>query len=220
MILSDDKYFVGEIYLPDITTQGLRSVSDNVRLNNFKKKYEFEFMDYAFGAQLRRDIYTNLDASGSLLVGADPKWDRLLNGHIYIRDGVNYYWRGLVDDIEGFPESIIAYYVYYWYIKKGIRQTTSVGIVKTGAENAKNMGVSVIPETVSAWRIMHKWYGSSSDLNNFSKHYSIKGVHFIDHFNGRDNTKNVSLYRFMSDNTDDYDNWNFTQLENKNEFGI
>ena len=223
-MIINNSYFIGEIHIPQTGTTASTLVNQNSSLQYFIDEYELEINERALGTKLSREFYSNFDTDGNLLVTADPKWDRLLNGHSYVKNGITYYWRGLIDTKGSLPTSLMAYYVYYKYITEGVTQKTTLGVVKAEGKNASTVNVSASPTLTRAFRKMYKWYQGDDyfgyGYNNAVRYYH-KGALVEDYFNGRDNTKQVSLYQFMVDNESDYDDWHFTPFEeNVNQFGI
>lgn len=202
-------YFKGEIYLSQVGTGASTRVNNNDRLQSFIEKYEAEILKKALGRKLYNEFKLALEDNGTLKVGVDQKWDNLLNGTEYEKGGVTYYWRGLVDN----NESLIAYYVYYKYVIANIEQQTTLGTVKAEAKNA--VSASAVPNTIQAWRNLYQWYMGDSNYEPLV--YQYRGIYVKDWFTG-DNSNDVSLYRFLSDNA--YDNWSFTPIENKNTWGL
>lgn len=222
-MIINDTYFVGEIHIPQTGATASALVNQNSSLQYFIDEYEREIIELALGKERSNEFYTQIDANGSLLTTADPKWGRLLNGHSYLKNGITYYWRGLIETKGTLPTSLMAYYVYYKYITESVTQRTTLGVVKADGKNGDTMMVSASPTLSRAWRKMYKWY-QDSDYYGYSRNlavkYMYKGAYVEDYFNGRDNTKQVSLYQFLVDNESDYAPYYFTPIQNVNQFGI
>lgn len=216
-MIIDSSYFKGDIYLPQVGDGASRQVNNDDALKNFIYEYEPRILIKGLGRRLYKEFSAELQNNGTIKTTADQKWSDLLNGKEYTKDSTTYYWRGIVEKQGSLVKSFIAYYVYYWYVRDGVAQKTTLGVVDAKAKNAK--GASAIPTLTHAWREFHSWYIGSQDTFNGRFGYH-KGVFVEDYFNGVDNTKEVSLFQFLSDHTDDYSNWSFTDVENENNWGI
>lgn len=208
-MIINSSYFVGDIYLSQVGLNASMHVNNNERLQSFIDKYEPKILIKALGRRLYNEFISNLQEDGTVKTDADQKWNDLLNGAEYEKGGVTYYWRGLVDD----NKSLIAYYVYYHYVNENIEQQTTLGTVKADAKNSSS--ASAIPTVVEAWRNLYDWYMGD---NQFTPQvYYHRGFYVEDWYSGN-NSKEVSLYKFLSDNA--YDNWFFSPIENKNTWGL
>lgn len=216
-MIVNSSYFIGDLYLSQIGGETSEFSQTKDEFNYFIDKYEYEILNLGLGVELYNDFVSNLQPDGTLIVGADEKWNKLLNGTSYEKNGVNYFWRGLIQQIGVCKLSLIAYYIYYKYISFQQTQHTSLGLVSADAENS--IKASAIPKMTKAWRNMLEWYGDV----NYNYGLSVKnvgGIVFYDYFNEENNSKQVSLYNFLNDNVNDYSSFVFTPICNKNNFGI
>lgn len=216
-MIINSSYFIGEIHLSQVGAGASTKVNSNDKFQIFVDEYEREIINKGLGKQLADEFYSNIDSTtGELLPGADAKWDRLLNGHTYTKSNLQYYWQGLISESGTFKSSLMAYYVYFYYILQGATQQSTMGILKADAENSKT--ASATPKMVKAWRKMYDWY--SGDNNHYHP-YNIQvknRIVFTDYYG--DGNREVSLYTFIKDNESDYDNWVFTPIANRNQFDI
>jgi hypothetical protein len=60
----------------------------------------------------------------------------IVAGAEYVCNGITKKWNGLKTDTTTYKSSIIANYVYYYYMKNMVTQTAMIGEVKANAENA------------------------------------------------------------------------------------
>jgi hypothetical protein len=157
--LIDISFFVADINIPN-TDQPL--VEE--RLDYFITKYEKEFLRDLLGVALYNAFVAGL--------AEDPiaaKWTNLKSGCSYTgQDGRAAVWRGIVETlvepvtavgdtpaVAGEYQSMIANYVYYWYMRNGATQSSGVGEVVTNAENATI--ASPKQKMASAWNEMSTW---------------------------------------------------------------
>jgi hypothetical protein len=204
-------YFKGEIYLPQVGANASSQVNDNELLRSYIDVYEGELLNKGLGRKLYKEFLLQLNEDGTLKESVDQKWSDLLNGAEYSKGNITYYWRGLIDS----SESLISYYIYYYYVLGKVRKQTTLGTKLVESKNAVN--ISPTPEITRAWRKLHEWYQGGATRNPIR--YEYRGVYVEDYFNGEDNSKDVSLFTFLSDNRV-YDDWCFTPIENKNEWGL
>lgn len=216
-MIINSSYFVGDIYLPQVGSGASRLVNNEDSLKNFIYEYEPRILKLGLGRRLYQEFDAELQNNGTIKATADQKWSDLLVGKEYTKDSTQYYWRGIVEKHGTLNKSFISYYVYYWYVRDGVAQKTTLGVVDAKAKNAK--GASAIPTLTHAWREFHSWYSGADDYFN-GRFGTRNGVYVEDWFNGRDNTKEVSLYQYLSDHKDDYPNWEFTEVNNENNWGI
>ena len=209
-------YFVGDIYLSQVGDSASSIVNNNEVLQNFIDEYEPDILIKALGRKLYNEFSNQLEDDGTLKPGVDQKWNDLLEGKEYVVGDITYYWKGLVTTVGSLKKSLMAYYVFYWYVKKGLTQSTTLGTVKASSQNSEPANAT--PEMTQAWRKLYEWYGGA-DHGHSALRYSYKGVQVEDYF-GADNSKEVSLYTFLLDNESNYDHWYFTPIENKNEWGL
>ena len=210
-MITNASYFIGDIYLAQVGENASSQVNNNDKLQSFIDKYEANILIKALGRKLYNEFKSNLNADGTIKDEADSKWSNLLNGTEYVKNGTTYYWKGLVTD----NECLMAYYIYYKYVNASVTQQTTLGTIKAEAKNASS--ASAIPNTVDAWRCLYDWYIGGNVYNPIV--YTHNGVYVEDWFSG-DNSKEVSLYQFLSDNKDNYDDWFFTPIANKNTWGL
>lgn len=141
MNLIDHTYFIGELNLPNTQKQDVQD-----RLNLFITKYQAKFLNELLGYDLAKQLTTGLTAPTP-----DTKWTDLRDGKEFIGlNGLMYEWQGLRDNLT--KKSIIADYVYYWWMRNEVSQTSAVGEVMTTTENATRTSPSV--KMCRAWNEM------------------------------------------------------------------
>ena len=217
MSITNASYYKGELNLPNIgtTSSSIGGGSDNFL--DFVNEFEEEALVFALGRKLYTEfIVDNTDGNGTVNPAADQKWFDLMDGVTYTKSGVEYNWKGIKYNSNGRDYSLLAYYVYHRYINEQQSYVSDVGTVSADAANA--MKTSAIRRSVKAYQKFLKIYGENCDYHrNFYYH---NGVLIKDYSSQRDNTGDVSLYQFLLDNEENYDDWRFTSLRNKNSFGV
>lgn len=119
MALIDSTYFVGEISLP------VGKYSD---LELFISRLEKQFLRKALGYELAQLVVENTDPLVADLIAGSGQWEGLTNTG---------------------KESVIAYYVYYYYLRSKVTFTTSTGEKKPDNENST--------DATPAFKVMRAW---------------------------------------------------------------
>jgi len=207
-MIIDTSYFQGEIFLPNIGTSP--SSEDGSLLKNFIQEYEEDCLGKCFGYDLYKEFTDQFDESGELKSDADEKWDQLLNGYEYELSGKIVKWNGLIQEKEDYKRSLIAQYVFFYYIQH--ESFTGVGPVRENANNAEP--ISIVPKAVRAWR---KFYDMTvGDISEPTINMTSFGV-AIDYL-GEISSKR-SLYQFLED-SGEFHNWQPFGFQNINQFDI
>lgn len=123
MNLIDYTYFTGDITLPDSVTRGATA-----QIDRYIERYEKEALMLLLGYDLYKALKTEID-SGTYTA----KWDDFVNGAEYSYGNYTLLWNGLVNEDK---VSLIAYYVYYQYVRDNVTSFEQVGAVMQQSENA------------------------------------------------------------------------------------
>ena len=180
--LIDKTYFVGDISLPSQKLDGTLS-----NIDSYITKYEKEILMQLLGYDLYKDFIAN---------PTDARWVEFKDGAEYtVKSGASEYtvkWNGLVNtDLV----SLIAYYIYFNYMRDLVTHTSGIGEVLSASENAARITPSD--------KMVHAW----------NEHIAIYGKL-------TDDALTPSAYRFLKENEDDYDLWIFRTKKTINSFGI
>lgn len=118
------------------------------RMNAFIDRYEKKFLREFLGP----DLYSSFKTNAIDITPAEQKWTDLLNGVDFTASNSRKYsWIGFKGS-GAFPQSPIANYVYYFWQKDQVTQTTALGEVSSKSENATL--VSPAAKMVRAWNEM------------------------------------------------------------------
>lgn len=128
-MLTDISFFVGDINIPNTSKPEV-----NQSVNMFIGKYETELLIQMFGA----DLYQSYVADPTT-----PRFQLLLKGDPDLN------WRGLTYTINDVPYSLIAYYIYWWWIKDKYIWNSGVGTIRTKPNQAEIMSPAL--KMVEAW---------------------------------------------------------------------
>jgi hypothetical protein len=143
------------------------------------------------------------DALIAALTETSGKWYDMLNGKIYN----GKVWAGLKNE-----NSLIAYYVYYHYLKNDRMQYTTVGLERSASKNAT--AINPTEKLTEVWNDFVRMYGHEGNEGWF--YYPA----FYWSCTEPRTESYVSLYKFLSDFPDDYDTTYFKQYAIKNRFGL
>jgi len=136
---------------------------------------------------------------------APQKWKDLVNGVTY--DGKR--WNGLRYTLGTNKISLIANYVYFYYLQSEWYQYTATGIQVAEAENSVRQSPN--NQMVKAWNSFIEMYGGNNDGRGYSFFNNRNGFGMRWAFGTNEKT-DVSLYRFLSDRSGDFDNSFFQHL--------
>jgi hypothetical protein len=145
MSLIDSTYFQLEINIPD---------SDYNDLSAYITRYEKEILIKLLGYELWKlvDAY---DSSTS-----PQRIKDIVEGKEYeLSDGELIKWNGLKNSDK---ISLIAYYVYYWYLRNNATSLQGIGVVKQKGENSNiaNMNMKIS----AAWNRLQELYYSAYEF--------------------------------------------------------
>ncbi len=221
MIISNS-YFKGRIFIPQAKpslSQDLVDVGGQFDL--FRDEFEKECLVRLFGYKLTNELLSQIDTNTQNLVkdGADEKWNTLINGEEYTDPQGNVvYFKGLrYKDFEGSTvyKSLIADYVYSKYQPYHFSSVGQSSEVRGKSKNAVN--VSPDDKIARAWNNFYDLaFGKLVEPDIKETQHGV----FLDYF---DDSKNVSLYKYVEDkNTlnDDYPSFEKGSFERINSFGV
>lgn len=178
MSLIDASYFNFEVNTP---------VNKYNNLQDFINRFEPEILKKLLGLDLYRKVTDPENAAYATQEIID-----LREGVDYSVDGVLYRWNGLINEEK---ISLISYYVFYWFIRLNLSETSSNGEVQISLENASIANVSLKLQDI--WDRLENLYGSICNPKNYQ-----------------------SAYKFLNEFSDDYPTWEFQEIGNVNAFDL
>ena len=174
----DTTYFRNDISIPD---------SDYSTLQLFIDKFEPIILTKLLGYTLYKAM---------LAAPSEQRFDRLINGYEYSTgtgDSLRYIkWNGFANSEL---ISVIAYYVYYYYLRDKASINTTSGIAVALLENATIDNSQLKP--FAAWNKLRELYG----------------------YCGQDILK-PSCSNFLSEHVGDYPEWDFEDIGSVNSFDL
>lgn len=179
MSLITTDYFNLDINVPDVG-------STYATISDYIDRYEPEILRKLLGETLYQDVaaYDPLTSSQAII--------DLVAGKDYTVGDYTVSWKGLINTDDYI--SLIAYYVYYWYVRDQISRLSVTGFVSNTHENAQN--ASPAKHLASVWYKMRELYG----------------------YPGQDSLL-PSCYNFLSEHEEDY-TWDYTDCGTMNFLGI
>ena len=211
-MIIDSTYFIGkETYIPNAVLQpsiGSNNISAASELLQEIEDKESELMLDVLGFSQATELYNQFEPDGSWKVTALAKWVDLVDG----KDN----WRGLRYTIGGKKVSLIAYYVFFYYLANAYHTYTTTGMQIAKSENAVTQDPSI--KQVSIWNKFIKMYVGSLMINQVQFTSNWNGTAMS--FNGINLSNEVSLYEFLLNNKDVYDISYFKSKSVINYFGL
>lgn len=211
-MIIDSTYFQGkELYIPNSVLQpsiGSNNLNPSNALDQEIEDKESELILDVLGFSQATELYDQFEQDGSWKITALQKWVDLVDG----KDD----WRGLRYTIGGKKVSLIAYYVFFYYLANDYYTYTTTGMQIAKAENAITQDPSI--KQVSIWNKFLKMYVGDVLVNQVQFTNNWNGTAMS--FNGINLSNEVSLYEFLNQNKDVYDTTYFKNKTAINYFGL
>lgn len=200
--------FIGRISIDNVTEPNSGS---SEQLNLYIDERVRSLLTHCLGVDLFNDLDSDI-ASGVLKDDAKQRWKDLVNGVTYTKDGISYKWKGLKYTNGLQKQSLLADFVYHEY--------TSDMLMKNKQITPKNVSI-----TSKATFLANIW---NSFVSQYQGGFGIcKTINFIDYdsyvLSSNEQSKVVSLIKFLHDNSDIYENaqlYLFPNSTNSNYLGI
>lgn len=207
MIINGSYFKSKETYISNAVAQpsiGSNTPSAAAQLQMEIDGREYELLVSFLGTEKADELLAQFETNGNWKPAALQKWKDLVDGVTYASGTKK--WNGLRYTIGTKKISLIADYVFFHYLGDDYKQYNTTGNQIAKAENA----VSQMPNVAQA----KAW-------NRFAARYGYNNIGHLDYsffsnLNGQGlrwgalNSNDITLYRFMSDNSDVYDTSFFT----------
>ena len=209
----DETYLQRELYVPN---------SDEINSGAYKEIQEFIdnksrlCLKEALGYNLFKELDSNI-SYGTLDDAAPQKWLNLVNGTDYTLNGKTYRWEGLIQNEGAFKKSLLANYVFYYWLLYNQSRMSGVGEVVLKAKNA--VSVNSTQRIVSVWNEFINMYQDDTCTVGRREYY-YRGIKTVDYLGGNYNNEYSSLIKFLSDNESDYPDAALRVYKKQNQFGI
>ena len=213
MYLIDASYFNREIAIPNVNElQG----NGSTELNEFIDGKVRLLLQSVLGYDLFTDLDTDI-TNGALKTDAEQKWKDLVNGKTYTKNDKDYRWKGLLYTEGTFKNSLLADYVYYFWLESNLSDMTGVGEVVQSSKNA--VSVNSTQRLINTWNRFVKAVNGGDVCDKRGRFYWHGGVPIYD-YSQSDNSMYVDLFTYLKDNQTNYPQAPFTYFEYKNQFGL
>lgn len=199
-MIIDSSYFTYKpLYIPQarnlVPEIGTGAPTDKDNVKAIIDERESELLLSFLGYEQYTDLISRFDATGDFLPDAPQKWIDLVDG----KDE----WKGLRYKIGDYKKSLIANYVYFYWLAEYYNTVTVFGVQSPEYANSETL----IPndKQTKTWNEFLKMYGYTPVYRNsptFFNNWNGTGLMWTG--NGQ-NTNFTTLYDFMSKNSDVYD---------------
>lgn len=215
-MIIDASYFQNKsVYIPNSIEQP--TLGDNTptaieELNQEINEKEASLLLGALGYAQYNELISQFEEDGSWKEGADQKWKDLVDG--------KEEWLGLRYKIGPKKISLIAYYVYFYYLAADYSTYTTTGIVQSDAANSTPL--APVQKQVAAWNQFVKMYNPIYNSLGFMNPYfgtNWNGT-WMSWSNGSIQGYTLTLYEFLANNSDIYDSSYFKHYRLINDLGL
>ena len=214
MYIIDDTYFQGEIEVPNIAEADSKSLEELQRLIDEKCRL---FMYDVLGDVLSAELDLLLQ-NGILPTTPVSKWTKLIYGENYDLDGKQLKWDGICSVMSTSKSSLLADYVYTFYLTESNTFLSGVGEMKGEARGA--MMVNSTQRYVTIWNRFVKKYQSDLCGNIFDfRNYFLDYQFYYPRYE-RPINKSVSLVQYLTDKADHFPSLSLPYFEIKNQLGL
>jgi hypothetical protein len=213
MYIIDDKYFQSpKREVPNLDEADSRAFAELELL--IDEKCRLLILSF-----LTFEQFTELDsylADGILPTpptGVPQKWIDLVNGVTYTKNDVELHWNGLIYTKGTYKGSLLADYVYYYWLTENVSYMTGVGDAKGNPKGA-NL-VNPTQRVVNTWNEFVKTYQL---IWTYSNGWNWFNYHL--HEECYRQNQEVSLIQFLQDHDENYPNPNRKFFEVQNQLGL
>lgn len=214
MYIINDTYFQGEISIPNIEEAGSRALIELERLIDEKCRL---FLHSVLGSELFDELDVLL-VDGILPTTPISKWTKLVYGDTYELDSKQIKWDGLCSVLGTSKSSLLADYVYTFFLTESNTFLTGVGEMKSNASGT--IMVNSTQRYVSIWNKFLMKYQSDLCGNIFDFRDYFFNYQFSYPLHEMPTNKSVSLVQYLTDNSDDFHNLSLPYFEVKNQLGL
>jgi hypothetical protein len=211
MIINAQYFQTKELYIPNVVAQpsiGSVAPSASTQLQQEIDSIEQSLLLDILGYEQLQELNAQFTEDGEWVEEPIQKWVDLVDG----KDD----WKGLRYTIGTKKISLIAYYVFFYYLGMDFQTYSTTGMQIPMAENAKMNDPSV--KQVSIWNKFVRMYVGNGmyDNGDISNTWNGTFISFGDTMIGNE----VTLYKYLTNNRDIYDITFFTNKTPLNYFGL
>lgn len=201
-MIIDTSYFLNKsVFIPNAIAQpsiGGNTPTAVTQLQQEIDQKEAEFLIMALGYEQYSELMNQFEDNGDWKDTALEKWKELVDGKTYD----NKHWNGLRYSLGSKKISLIAFFVFFYYLGSDFTSYTTTGIQSPNAENSTKQ----IPnhKQAEAWNTFLKMYNggkSCSTAPSYFSNWNGEGIQW----GGSSNNNEINLYEFLSENSEVYD---------------
>lgn len=200
--------FTLDAYIPNRDDAPNSAILGNeTELQGFIDEYEEDVLVKLLGYDLYSELQPELlklPFTIGAIETADAKWIDLVNG---------------VDNYRGMKKLIVGY-VFWKFLQSDESHYSTVGVEKENSDNAEAFPVR--PKAIQQYRKFYEYaigsYYSVGSYNKPSIWGNLKVVLWSGAYGSDSNFK--SLYQYLNENLDLYNNWAPSNFKNQNQFDV
>lgn len=216
MIINSSYFLSKNVFIPNAVAQPSIGSNTPTAISQLDMEIAFredEFLLFSLGNAQKTELLDQFETDGTWKATALQKWKDLVDGVVFD----DKKWKGLRYTIGARKVSLIANYVYFFYLKDDFDTYSTTGVQVAQSENA----ISQLPneKQTSAWNNFVNMYNGNcfGQLGySFSRNWNGTMLQWT----GSNDNNEVSLYEFMSAKTDLYDISFFTRKNIINPYNL
>lgn len=218
MYIINDTYFKSlNREIPNLDEADSRSFAELERI--IDEKCRLLLLDFLSVEQFQElDNYLVNGLFPTDTTGIPQKWIDLVNGVNYEVNDVNLVWDGLAYSKGTYKGSLLADYVYSFWLEGMASYMTGVGDAKANPKGA-NL-VNPTQRYVNTWNKFVEQYQGTLTAYRGSLHGGYYPISFYTDYWCYKQNSEVSLLQFLSDKNEDYPNENRKVFDVKNQLGL
>jgi len=195
-MIIDTSYFLNKsVFIPNSVAQPSIGSNTPTSISQLQEEIDFredELLLSALGNIQLLELKNQFEITGAWKASALQKWKDLVDG----KDE----WKGLRYITGTRKNSLIAFYVFFYYLKSDFQTYSTTGIQIANSENSEGQAPNF--KQAESWNnFVDMWNGKNSTINIQSSFQNWNGIGL--QLNNNDNK--TTLYDFLSKNSDVYD---------------
>jgi len=211
-MIIDNSYFQSkQTFIPNVIAQPNMQSNTPSEVNQLQMEIdsrEYELLVSFLGVTQTEELLSQFETNGDWKVDALQKWKDLVDG---LDD-----WKGLRYTVGAKKVSLIAYYVFYYYLSDIYSTLNTTGVQIAESQNATT--VSPTQKQVNAWNNFVEMYNGFCNGTDYRFFNNWNGIAL--QWNQNNNGNKTTLYDFMQSKPTDYDSSFFTFQTVINTFGL
>ena len=210
MIIDSSYFSLPPLQIPNaqdnIPNNSGRNYSSNNGLQAYIDRYEDELLFNVLGSVQLAELYDQFEVNGDWKIDALQKWKDFVDG--------SGNWMGLRRQYGTYKVSLIAYYVFYQYLKDTESFYATTGMVKPDTANSITLSSNIT--LVTQWNKFVTLYQGNKCYGDYWESVWNDWGGYLHGFM----SNSTSLLEFMRDNPNDYDNSFISVYGFKNRHGL